>query len=142
MDPRSTSDLLKEWEAVTGLPDPCVSLPQTLKQRRLAVVEKLTRVASLSPQYYIDVAQALGYDITITEFKVFRLGESSMGDRLNGKDWQYTWRVNSTQLTVRVLKTGQNSMGDPLRSLENDILACAIKRIKPAHTFVIFGFES
>jgi len=141
VDPRTTVELLKEWEAVTGLPDPCVSLTQTLQQRRLAVVEKLTRVASLSPRYYIEVARALGYDITITEFKPFRVGGSTMGGALNGQDWQFSWRVNAPAVTVRVFKVGQSGMGEPLRFWGNEILACAIERIKPAHTFVLFGFN-
>ncbi len=141
IDPRTTVELLNEWEAVTGLPDPCVSLIQTLQQRRLAVVEKLTRLASLSPRYYIEVARALDYEITITEFKPFRVGDSTMGGALNGKDWQFSWRVNAPEVTVREFRIGQSGMGEPLRFWGNEILECAIERIKPAHTFVLFGFN-
>lgn len=141
-DPRTTVELLNEWETVTGLPDPCVNLTQTLQQRRLAVVEKLTRIASLSPAYYISVAKALGYDITITEFKAFRVGSSQMGDALNGQDWQFSWRVNAPAVTVRVFSLGQSGVGEPLRVWGNEILACAINRVKPVHTIVVFGFEN
>ena len=142
VDPRSTVELINEWETLTGLPDPCVSLTQTLQQRRLAVVEKLTRIASLSPRYYIEVANALGYEVSITEFKPFRVGASKMGESVNGLDWQFTWRVNAPAVTVRVFILGQSGMGEPLRVWGNEILACAIKRVKPAHTFVVFGFEN
>ena len=142
VDPRTTVELINEWETLTGLPDPCVSLTQTLQQRRLAVVEKLTRLASLSPRYYIEVARALGYEVSITEFKPFRVGGSKMGDRINGRDWQFTWRVNAPTVTVRVFTLGQSGMGEPLRLWGNEILECAIKRVKPAHTFVVFGFEN
>lgn len=141
IDPRTTVELLGEWETVTGLPDDCVSLTQTRQQRRLAVVEKLTRLASLSPQYYIEVARALGYEISITEFKPFKAGRSKTGDRVNGQDWQFTWRVNAPRETVRVFKIGESGMGDPLRLWGNEILECAIKRVKPAHTYVVFGFN-
>jgi len=141
VDPRTSVELINEWETVTGLPDPCVNLTQTLQQRRLAVVEKLTRLASLSPRYYIEVANALGYDVTITEFKPFRVGTSHMGDSINGNDWQFTWRVNAPAVTVRVFTIGQSGMGEPLRLWGNEILECAISRVKPAHTFVVFGFN-
>jgi len=142
VDPRTTVELINEWETLTGLPDPCVNLTQTLQQRRLAAVEKLTRLASLSPRYYIEVARALGYEVSITEFKPFRVGVSKMGESVNGLDWQFTWRINAPAVTVRVFTIGQSGMGEPLRLWGNEILECAIERIKPAHTFVVFGFSA
>src|SRR3546814_16731414 len=40
-DPRSTDELLEDWERVTGLPDPCAGDEQTAEGRRGRVVKKL-----------------------------------------------------------------------------------------------------
>ncbi len=137
-DPRTTSELLADWERVAGLPDLCTGIPETIAQRRELLVAKLTNVGGQSKQFYIDMAAKLGYAITITEFKRFRV-TSRVNEQLTNADWSYAWRVNTAQDTVRKFKvTGR--VNDPLATWGNQPLECMITQLKPAHTHVQFAY--
>jgi hypothetical protein len=43
-DINQTTDLLGEWEESVGLPDPCLSGPQTTAERRAAIIERFRRI--------------------------------------------------------------------------------------------------
>lgn len=137
-DPRTTNELLTDWERVAGLPDLCTGIPATIALRRELLVSKLTNVGGQSRQFFIDLAAKLGYTITITEFKRFRV-TSRMNDPLNDVDWAHVWRVNSAQNTVRKF-TVAGRVNEPLASWGNTALECVITRLKPAHTHVQFAY--
>lgn len=139
--PLTTSELLTDWERLTGLPEECEGLAETTQKRREAVNQKLSSIGGQSPGYYIDVAARLGYDITITEFSPFVAGDSA-GDYVYGDDWAYAWQVNAPEETVTYFAAGEGSAGDPLASWGNELLECVINRLKPAHTIVIFAYGS
>lgn len=138
--PLTTSELLTDWERVTGLPEECEGLAETTQRRREAVHQKLSAIGGQSPGYYIDVAARLGYEITITEFSPFVAGDSA-GDSAWGDDWAYAWQVNAPEETVSFFAAGEGSAGDPLASWGNQLLECVITRLKPAHTIVIFAYD-
>jgi uncharacterized protein YmfQ (DUF2313 family) len=79
-DPRSTVELLPDWERNWGLPDPCYSAPQTIAERQAELVARMTMVGSQSRQFYIDFAKRLGYDITISEYEPWTVGWDVCGD--------------------------------------------------------------
>jgi uncharacterized protein YmfQ (DUF2313 family) len=79
-DPRKTVELLPDWERNWGLPDPCYAAPQTIDQRQLALVMRMTMQGSASREFYIQVAAQIGYSITITEYRVFVVGIDRCGD--------------------------------------------------------------
>ena len=138
-DPRTTNELLTDWERVAGLPDPCADeLGNTVELRRTLLTYKLTNVGGQNKQFYIDVAARLGYAITINEFKKFTVG-SRVNDPINDVDWVFTWRVNAAQNTVRKA-TVISRVNEPLASWGNEILECNISRLKPAHTHVQFAY--
>lgn len=139
--PISTLELLPDWERVAGLPDKCAgTLEDTLQGRRNALVSKLTSNGGQSAAYFISVAKALGYYVTVSEFRPFRAGLSQAGDPLTNGDWVYTWRINAPETTVINFRAGQSSAGEPLRSWGNGALECKINQLKPAHTIVLFGY--
>lgn len=140
-DPRSTSELLGDWERVAGLPDPCVVAPQTVQERRAALEARITSTGGQSPAFYIQVAARLGYSITIDEFRPFQAG-SNAGDPLtNGEAWAHTWRVNAPAQTVREFRVGEATVGEALRTWGNEILDCALQhRLKPAHTNLLIAY--
>jgi len=140
LDPRTTVELLTDWETALGLPDACVPAGQTIQQRRSAVVAKYTSLGGQSRQFYIDLAAALGYTITITEFRPFRAGISVAGDPLTNGDWIFAWQVNAPETTIFEFRAGQSTAGEPLRNWGNDELECAISAVKPAHTEVLFAY--
>lgn len=140
-DPRTTLELLADWETQVGLPDPCLDgVDQTVQQRRDAVVARLTGRGGQSRQFFIDLAASLGYTVTITEFRPFRAGISDAGDALTNGDWIFAWRINAPETTIYEFRAGESTAGEPLRSWGNERLECAIDRVKPAHTILQFAY--
>lgn len=141
-DPRTTSELLADWERAFALPGDCITTVQTAQARRDALLSKMAGLGGQSIQYFIDLAARLGYTITISEYSPFKAGLSQAGDPLTNGDWAFAWRVSGTNATnVRTFKAGQGKAGEPLGSSSNEALECVIRDAKPAHTFVSFAYS-
>lgn len=141
VNPLYTNELLTDWERVAGLPDKCAgTLEETLQGRRSALAAKLRSTGGQSKSYFISVMEALGYEITISEFRPFQAGISTAGDALTNGDWVYTWRVNAPETTIIYFRAGLSAAGEALRTWGNDTLECKINSLKPAHTIVLFGY--
>jgi uncharacterized protein YmfQ (DUF2313 family) len=141
LDPRTTLELLADWERMLGLPDVCAPAEQTVQERRDAAVAKYTRLGGQSPQFFIDLAAAIGYEVTITEFYPFRADESHAGDALtNDAEWAHTWRVNGRETTFRRFTAGLSAAGEAVRDWGNEELECVISLRRPAHTVLLFGY--
>jgi uncharacterized protein YmfQ (DUF2313 family) len=135
-DPRTTVEMLEDWERVVGLPDPCTGALEGLAQRRAAIAARLGALGAQTPAFYVSLAAALGYTITITEFDMFTVG-MTVGLPLNGLAWQ----VNAPATTVSFATVGQSVAGDPLATWGNLLLECVLERAKPAHTVVLFSYS-
>lgn len=123
VDPRTTSQLLPEWELTAGLPDPCVTAAQSIEQRRTALVARLTATGGASKGYFIALARSYGYTVTIEEPAL------------------HTWRVRSSEVVgVQRFRAGRSVAGDPLVSFGNQSFECLFNRLKPAHTAVLFAY--
>lgn len=140
-NPRTTLEMLPDWERVAGLPDNCASaLEATLQGRRNALISKLSASGGQSPAYFIEIAAALGYQITIEEFRPFRAGLSSAGGSLTNGDWVHTWRVRAPATTTIPFRAGLSGAGEPLAAFGADSLECKINQLKPAHTQALFAY--
>lgn len=140
--PATALELLPEWEASLGLPDNCtIGEIYTIERRRQAVVSRLVGRGALSKQFYISVAGMLGYDITIEEFRPARAGFSVCGEPVNGQDWPFTWRVNARLTTFVQARSGVTYCGEPLATWGNKILECAINKLSPPFTLLLFGYR-
>lgn len=139
-DPRATLELLEEWEKVVGIPDGCAPPAPTLDRRRADIVARLTQEGSLDKQFFIDFAAYLGFTITITEYRPFRVGFSHPGDPLSNGDWVYTFLVTGPVETINFFSAGRNQVGDPLANWGNQFLECAINKRKPAETIALFAY--
>ena len=137
--PCSTYELLTEWEATLGLPDPCVGELDTVQQRVQAVCAKFAARGGQSKTYYHQVAEALGFVIQITEYTPFTVGWS-VGSPLYGKSWAHTWRITAVEDHIWYFEAGVSTAGDPLRVWGNRLLECVFERIKPAHTILLFSY--
>jgi uncharacterized protein YmfQ (DUF2313 family) len=138
--PATTVELLPEWEASLGLPDPCLGPNPTLAQRQQAVVARLVANGGQSIPYFEQFSANLGYpDTTFTEFAPWRCGDRC-GLPLYGVPWVYALQVNSPSLQIHYFRTGINVAGDPLAWWDNNALICELKRVAPAHVYLIFAF--
>lgn len=134
--------MLSEWESSLGLPDDCgIGESGGVSDRQRAVVAKLISTGGLNRDYYIRVAAALGYTITITQFRPAMSGMSVCGDALNGDEWPFTWRINAPQTTIKYSLAGASYCGDPLASWGNKQPECSINKIAPSHLNIIFNYS-
>jgi uncharacterized protein YmfQ (DUF2313 family) len=136
----TTLNLLDEWEKSLGLPDPCTPLDPSLQERQAAVRARWGARGGLTTGYFITLAAALGFTITIDEFRPFHAG-SPAGTPLYGPAWAFAWRVNAPQVTTFRFAAGHSAAGDPLSTYDAPELICRISRDAPAGTVVIFAFS-
>ncbi|WP_026601697.1 YmfQ family protein [Methylomonas sp. 11b] len=139
LDPRYTNELLADWEAYADLPDPCAAgINTTLQERRLALVSKLTFTGGQSRAFYLALATAMGYSITITEYQPFVCGISQCGiDQLwsYGHAIRHHWSVTVLGPRVTYFRCGESECGiDPITKwVEATDLECRFKRLNEAH---------
>jgi len=106
MDPRSTTELVDDWERITGLPDPCVeSAPADLDGRRAAITSRIIARGNGGPSqsFLREVLAALGYassDVVIRRFHLPGFTcESACNDALNTESksndvgWSFVWEI-------------------------------------------------
>ena len=120
INPLTSTELLDEWEAFAGLPE-CGATGQTDNQRRNAIRTKLQLVGDNRIDYFIEVAAALGYTITITP-----LGA-------------YAYQVNAPATTI-IESTCLSPCTEPLRVWGNEQLECALNKVNPAHLNQSFSY--
>ncbi|MDR8394971.1 DUF2313 domain-containing protein [Paraburkholderia sp. USG1] len=136
--PSTPEELLPEWEATLGLPDPCAGTQPTIAARQAQVLARFTAVGGQSLPYFIAYAAKLGFTVTITQYTPFRMGQQAMGDQLGSPDWAFTWAINAPYVSEIPFRMGQSAMGDALESWNNAVLECELNAIKPAHTVLRF----
>lgn len=139
--PKTATIMLPEWEEALSLPDDCsIGEVDTIAKRQAAIVSKLISTGGQSKAYFISIAKALGYNITIKEYRQARAGLSVCGDGLNGDEWPFVWLVEAEDTTISYARAGLSYCGDPLRSWGNRQLECRINALAPSYTLVKFGY--
>ena len=157
-DPRTTFELLPDWERAFGLPDPCLTNPPSdLISRRIALVMQMTMMGGQSRDFFYGVAERLGYQITITEYAPYMTGVSRVGDTRgsDAKDlthyrWElgppenrfyWTVHVNGKQFVYFHCNSSQTGIDRLLRIGIAADLECMFNRWKPAHTKIVFDYS-
>ncbi len=139
--PANTLNLLPEWEASVGLPDPCAGPLPTVQARRDQVVARFAGIGGQSAAHFIEYTAALGFVVTITTFAPFRAGRSPVGTPLYGVDWAYAWAINAALNTITWFRAGRSAAGEPLASWSNLVLECELNAIAPAHKILLFQYS-
>lgn len=141
-DPRTTTELFVDWERVAGLPDACAEAfggTQTSTQRRSALIARLVTLGGQSAGYYVALAAALGYAITITEFHEINV-EDDVEYPVYGAPWSFAFQVNAALNTIYHIAV-EDDVEQPIAVWGNALLECMINRYKPAHTVALFSYE-
>lgn len=147
-DPRTTLELLADWERMAGLPDTCFGQPDNIPERQVALTSRLTSVGGQSRAYFTELAASLGYSVSIDEFSAFRCGDTC-GKPCFDDQWAHVWRMNilplsydlpEDQFYIAQFRCG-DSCGKPLRGWGAINLECLVNRFKPAHSAVLFSYE-
>lgn len=137
--PATAYELLPEWEAALGLPDPCAGETPTLQQRRNQVVARLTARGGQSVAYFIDRAAQLGFQVTVEEYAPARF-DLPMGQRMNGTDWAHVWAIRAPATTIMPFRLGASTLGERFRSWGHAVLECELRALQPAHTILLFQY--
>ncbi len=66
LDPRTTADLIGEWERAVSLPDSCLPAAHTLDERRVWIMWRLAKRRWTTAQDWKDLAALFGLEIAIT----------------------------------------------------------------------------
>lgn len=139
--PVTPVELLPEWQATLGLPDPCAGTAPTLDVAQSQVAARFLATGGQSTGYFIDLAAALGYTVTITSYAPFRASRSTAGQPVASAAWSNAWLISAPQFTIDYFRAGQGSAGEPLASWQNTVLQCELQRVAPAHTTLIFSYS-
>lgn len=148
--PTAITFSLPDWENELGLPDPCGSDALGFEARKAAVRAKLVAQGGSSPGYFICVARAAGYDITIEEPTGFELGMggSELGDdsdELTATNPETVWivRPEDYRMFEFELGAGGGELGPGGTRLVSytDIagLECLLRGVAPVHTQLVFA---
>ena len=153
-DPRITIEMLSDWERAFGLPDPCSIETLDYAGHINALIQRMTTLGGQSRQFFIDVADQLGYAVNIIEFSPYQAGISRVGSTV-GDFGQYRWQLGPAEIrfmwTVQVATTrltwlragsGQVGVDHMLTIALATDLECLFRRWKPAHTEVIFDYST
>lgn len=138
--PATVDELLPEWETEYGLS----AGDRSLTERRLALAAKLVARGGASRQYFIDVAAALGVEITIEELQPFYVGLHGCGDPIGEVDWKFTWVVYAPAPGSAVyFDVATGVIGQPLVSYgSSELLEQTLQDIKPEHTVLVFRYTT
>ncbi len=151
-DPRSTIEMIDRWEEAFGLPDPCAHETLTLGDRQAALMQRMTSQGGQSKAFFISIAKALGYTITITEYAPYVGGISRGGDTRDAQGdhrwmagpaeirFMWTVHVGATRLTWLRGASGRGGDHHLQIALATD-LECMIRRYAPAHSLVVFDYS-
>lgn len=143
-DTRLTSELLVEHEIDLGLPDTCSVEGETIQERRRAAHAKLITLGQQNPAYFIELALAFGWTITITEYTPFWCGVAGSGDPCGDQETIFYWKVTIAYGSGDIIYflCGSSEAGDPLLYIPGTSgLICMLNKYKPAHTTLIFDYS-
>lgn len=138
--PETCNLTLPDWERVYGLPDDCVAGTQTVQERKASLAARVLGGGGLNDDYYIALAAALGYLVTINTFPTFRVETSRVEQQLFDDSWKFVYRVNAALVTERPFRVEVSHVEERLSTWGNTLLECVLGRLKPAHGKVLFGY--
>ncbi|MBW4089888.1 MAG: DUF2313 domain-containing protein [Proteobacteria bacterium] len=140
-DPAQAVQLLPDWETDYGLPDPCTPANPPLTLRHAALMAKIAGIGGQSAAYYISVAAALGYTITITTWTPPVYGVATYGGASYlSPAWRFAWQVNAPTITVDFAKYGESVYGDAFWSIDDTTLECRLRAIAPGYGVLWFKY--
>ncbi|MET4734744.1 uncharacterized protein YmfQ (DUF2313 family) [Thalassospira sp. MBR-102] len=156
--PARAIEMLADHETQVGLPDCCfqtAGLP--IEDRRAAVLTRYRARGGQRPGYFIGLAETLGYQTAIVEYRPFMVGISQVGgantsgnddsvryDMLGATaDMRAWWRMRVLGPRVTWFRVGVSTLGqDPLARISRaEDLECLLGRYMPAQSFLTMAYE-
>ena len=126
IDPRTTEELLPDWEQMVGLPDPAIPAPVTIDDRRSALIAKLLSRGDPRPAAFIAIAAAYGVGASIRTHVPFAGDVGAGDDPVYEAVDRFWWEM---------ILTVPEGTAEPMVALEH-----FIRRAAPDHTYVTFVY--
>lgn len=133
--------LIVDWERVLGI---SASPLDGYQQRVDRVIAKLSETGGLSISYFINLADSLGYQISIVELEPFYADYSRVGDCIYEYDIIWVWQVvvqGSQNQKTYPFRASISSAQESLLAFSDPIIETVFEELKPAHTFVYFAYQ-
>lgn len=124
-----TTELITDHEKDYGLPKEGFDLAGTIAKRRDELHAELLTVGQQNNAYYEELAEALGYDVTIEEYSPFWCNVGVCGDPVGDQ-------CNLFYFTVRI---DVDSVNEP-SEVNLSKLILKIRAVKPGHTIDLYDF--
>lgn len=140
-DPRTTIELLPEWEKEFGLPDECSVIGQDIAERRTNLVSKVLAQGGQSEAYFIDLFANQGITITIS-YREPSYVPMSIPGYVTGNAYKYIWYVTIPDFQVDWFEAGDSADDYVGEYLSSSNVACLIEKYKPAHTKAVYIYGS
>jgi uncharacterized protein YmfQ (DUF2313 family) len=166
-NPATTMGGLEDWGRVLGLPDACLPAGTAFQERRDAVLAKLRDLGRQDPAHWYDLAETLGWAVTIEERWPFVCGLHECGDpqagwtpgsgmtaerweqeagypigRCGPEDIRYWWNVVVHGDSLIPFRCGESPCPEPLMDWRGaGSLECVMRRDKEAHTLLTFEYR-
>jgi uncharacterized protein YmfQ (DUF2313 family) len=119
----------------------------------------MTLLGGQSRQFFVNLAQSIGYTITIREYAPYMCGVSRVGDtsdidqaaggdgtrmrwQLGPREMRYYWSITVHSKVYIYFRCGQSQTGiDRLLKIGRaSDLECIFNRYKPAHTYIVYDY--
>lgn len=123
----NTDELLADYESEYSLPESGTQLGDTDSERRNDLYSKKLEVGQQYKQYFIDLAENLGREITIEEFRPFWAGIGAAGDSCGSQENIFFWKV-WVEISV-------------FTDVRITTLIMRFFRLKPAQSHLLFDFS-
>jgi len=140
-NPKTTTQLIDEWEQFVGIPDNCIPVASTIEQRRLNVLLKLAGINATTEKQFKNVASILGYNIEVSN------GVSTSTFPLT-LPFLLISEASAPFTIVITLPSSIKPSGFPLTfpftltSQQPAILDCLFNKLKPANTQLFFRYSN
>lgn len=146
--PHHTCTRLEEWENALGLPDACLGAEATVDARLAAVLAKLVSPSAglsfsdsstASIGYLESIAEAAGYEISISVTPPFRVGDR-VGQRLGQNGTMYITVTTAGGRECDDFRVGLHRVGRRLYACGNPEVECLMDRVAPARYQLVFTY--
>jgi uncharacterized protein YmfQ (DUF2313 family) len=150
LDPRTTTEMISEWETAVSLPDACLPNAKTLAERRAWIMWRLTKKRWNTLQDWHDLAALFGLTVRITPG--WRVQEPALYQAKYPKRYDLFPKLGRFRVYIDVL--GQKWRGYPYTNpytpggaypiwygTDGDTAGfrCLIERVAPANILIIWN---
>lgn len=125
MFPDTTAELVSHWERLLAV---TAGVDEPLQQRQARVVTLLRAVGSMTAAYYVDLAAALGYTVTI--------------DEPFATEGPHVWRITVADQPLYEFYCGESCSGELLLDWPSaTAMEGLFQDLKPAHSRLIIAYS-